>query len=347
MGPEVQEKEAILYRELPFKAAQCFVCPEQCIVEQGGQGFCRVRKNAQGKLYATHYGRVSFVQAEPIEKKPLFHFYPGAQVLSLGSIGCNLRCPGCQNGEVSYRWSRNGGTPLIDLSPQAAADLAGRLGCRGICWTYNEPTVWLEYVLDAAKAAREQDLRTILVSNGYMTEEALDRIGPHLDALRVDIKGFSADTYRAVTGRPAIGHVLAIARRAKEQWDLHVECVTNLIPGVNDSEREIRSLAAWIVRALGEETPWHLTRFYPNLKLVHIPATPIETLEQARAVGYQEGLRYVYLGNALFREGENTSCYACGALLIRREGYVVEHYLQGGRCPVCDAAVPGRWGGIP
>jgi len=221
--------------------------------------------------------------------------------------------------------------------------LTGRYNCGGIAWTYNEPAIWFEYTLDSAKLAKENNLYTVYVTNGYLTPEALDIIGPFLDAWRVDIKGFSDDFYRRLAKVSRWRGILEVAKRAKEKWDMHVEVVTNIIPTMNDDEQQLRGIATWIRDELGNLTPWHVTRFYPQYRMDHLPPTPVASLERALAIGQEEGLRFVYAGNVPGHRGENTLCYSCGKLIIKRLGYETELLgLDGSRCRFCGAELNVR-----
>jgi len=286
------------------------------------------------------YGEVASLSINPIEKKPVFHFYPGSRWLSLGALGCNFRCPGCQNWELSH--SRGG--PASYMSAEDLVSLAKRYNCLGISWTFNEPTLWLEYTLDGARLCKEQGLYTNYVTNGYITEEALDAIGPYLDVYRVDIKGFSRGSYGRTAHIADFAPILKAVKRAKERWGMHVELVTNVTPGFNDSDEELRGIARWIRDELGPYTPWHITRFFPHLKLSHLDPTPLSTLERAGVIASEEGLFYVYLGNVPGHPGENTYCHHCGRLVIRRQVFdVMECHVKEGRCGYCHTSLPGRF----
>jgi pyruvate formate lyase activating enzyme len=292
-------------------------------------------------LYTLMRGRTSGVWVDPVEKKPLFHVEPGSKVYSLGSVGCSFRCPGCQNWQITRGSPDDGMEPM---EPETAAEEAVRLGCRGIAWTYNDPVIWIEQTLPGARRARELGLFTVYVTNGYATPEHLELIGPHLSVWRVDLKGFSRATYKRVSGVARFEPVLEATLLAKRRYGMHVECVTNVTPTVNDDEKELRDLARWIRTELGPLTPWHVTRFFPYLELSHLPPTPLRTLERAMEIGREEGLRYVYVGNVAHHPAENTLCHACGALLVARDGYAVRvEALRDGRCSRCGAAIPGLW----
>ena len=332
--------EAILWEPVGEGRVRCAVCRRRCTIGPGSRGFCRVRENRDGRLVALTYGRVAALHVAPIEVKPLFHFYPGTTWLSMGSLGCNFRCPGCQNWEIAHA---SPDELARTIEPAELVELALRRGCKGLSWTYNEPTLWLEYTIDASRLARERGLLANYVTNGFATPEALDAVAPYLDAYRVDIKAFDRATLRRLANTDDLDGVLESAVRAKRHHGLHVECVTNVVPGYNDAPDQLAALARWIVAELGPETPWHVTRFIPHLDLSDVPPTPVATLEEARRLGMDAGLRYVYLGNVPGHEGENTWCDHCGALVIERTGRVVRNLLRDGRCPECGHPIPGRW----
>jgi len=340
-------KESLLAERLPGGRVRCNVCAVRCVISEGARGACRTRLNRGGTLYSLLYGRVSSACADPVEKKPLYHFHPGTRVLSMGTRGCNFRCPGCQNWDISHDSPDEFGRNLDQLDPVESARLAVRLGCEGICWTYNDPTIWLEHTLDAAREARRLGLYTAYVTNGYATPEHLELIGPHLTAWRVDLKAMSRSTSKKICGLARYEPVYEMTRLARHKYGMHVECVTNVTPTINDSEAELRDIARWIRTELGPDTPWHVTRFQPYLDLSHLPATPLKTLERIHEVGREEGLRFVYLGNVPGHPLENTYCPGCAALLIERHQYAVRRgVLADGRCPKCGTAIPGRWGDV-
>lgn len=333
-------KEALLYETVADGRVRCGVCRRRCLIGEGERGYCQTRANSGDKLYSLVYGEVASLSINPIEKKPVFHFYPGSRWLSLGTLGCNFRCPGCQNWELSHAEVGSGGTHFI--SPEKLVALAKQHNCLGISWTFNEPSIWFEYTLDGAKLAKEQGLYTNYVTNGYMTTEALDLIGPYLDVFRVDVKGFSNEAYHKMANIADFSGILEATKRAKGIWGMHVEVVTNVTPGYNDDEEQLRGIASWICNELGEWTPWHVTRFFPHLKLSHLEPTPIATLERALAIAHQEGLHYVYSGNVLAHPWEDTYCHRCGSLLIQRYGFDVRSYnIEGANCRYCKAEIPG------
>lgn len=330
--------EGLLYQTRPDGKVLCRVCPRLCIIAEGRLGVCKTRKNVGGKCYTLIYGKVCSVASDPIEKKPLFHFYPGSLCLSLGALGCNMRCIHCQNWQIAHADAWEDKDQLRDLQPDKLSYIAQRSNCQGVAWTYNEPTIWLEYAIDGARACHEYESRlyTAFVTNGYITEEALDLVGPLLDAYRVDIKGFRPETYRFIAKIKDIEPIFKAAVAAKHKHGCHVEIVTNIIPTVNDDDETLRSIANWIVKELGEKTPWHVTRFYPYLELDYLPATPIETLERALDIGRQEGLKFVYIGNVPGHPAENTVCPNCKRVVVRRDGYFVEKIdVKEGYCAFC------------
>lgn len=328
--------EALLYDRQPDDTVHCRVCPRGCRIATGKAGACRARVNRDGVLDAILYGRSCSVAVDPIEKKPLYHFFPGTSVLSLGTVGCTFMCGHCQNWQIAHADARAMARELRELPVTNLPVLADHNDCHGIAWTYNEPTVWLEYVADGAQVAHQHGLYTVMVTNGYITEEALDLVAPHIDAYRVDVKAFSDQVYRRLCRVPAFEPVLAAAVRAQQVHGCHVEIVTNLIPTVNDDEATLRAIAEWIVAELGPKTPWHVTRFMPYLELATLPPTPIASLERAVAIGHKEGLEFVYIGNVPDHDGQNTVCPRCGRLVARRTGYRVEDLaIRGTFCEMC------------
>jgi pyruvate formate lyase activating enzyme len=334
------EREAMLYETLPGSRVRCHVCQWRCLINPSKLGVCRMRVNRDGVLCVLNYAEVSSMAADHIEKKPLFHFHPGSHAFSLGTWGCNFHCRGCQNWEISCQDIPPDSRPLL---PEREIELARRHHCQGIAWTYNEPAIWFEYTLDSARLARDNNLYTVYVTNGYATPEALDAIGPWLDAWRVDVKGFTDAVYRQLARVPHWQGILEVTRRAREKWNMHVEVVTNVIPTVNDDDDQLRGIAEWIRDSLGELTPWHVTRFHPLREFANLSATPVATLEKAYRIGKEAGLKFVYLGNVPGHEYENTACYSCGQMVVRRLGYDTEVVgLDGSRCKSCGAELNFR-----
>lgn len=331
--------EAMLYEKLTGSRVRCNVCQWRCLINPGKYGVCRVRRNDGGVLQVLNYAEVTSMASDPIEKKPLFHFFPGSMVLSFGTWGCNFQCIHCQNWEISCVDNAEEMRRSVQiLSPQEAVSLAKKYNCAGLAWTYNEPSIWFEYTLDSARLAKENGLYTVYVTNGYLTPEAMDLIGPFLDAWRVDVKGFSDNAYRTLAKVRHWRGILDVARRAQDKWNMHVEVVTNVIPTINDDGEQLTGIARWIRDEMGELTPWHVTRFYPYYHLMHVPPTPIATLEKAYAIGREAGLRFVYLGNVPGHDKENTVCYSCGRKVIERVGYDSRIIgVENSKCRFCGA----------
>jgi pyruvate formate lyase activating enzyme len=335
--------EAALYEKLPDSRVRCHTCQWRCRINPGKYGVCGMYQNQEGTLFNLNYARVSSSAADPIEKKPLFHFYPGTLCFSLGTLGCNFHCKHCQNWEISTADSSSLLDSCRELQPKAAIELAKQYRCQGISWTYNEPTIWFEYTLDSAKLAKNSNLYTVYVTNGYATPEALDTIGPYLDAWRVDIKGFSDEFYKTLSGVPHWREILEVTKRAKDKWGMHVEVITNIIPTMNDDDKQLEGIAKWIRDELGELTPWHVTRFYPHHNLTHLPPTPVEAIDRACEIGRRAGLKFIYVGNVSGHESESTRCYNCGKVNVKRLGYQTEVTgLDGSKCRFCGAELNFR-----
>ena len=333
---EIELHRAMLYDKLPDNRAKCNVCQRRCNIAEDKVGICLTRVNKGGDIYTTIYNVVSSMHADPIEKKPVYHYQPGSRCFSLGSFGCNFRCVFCQNWEIAYADGTE--IPAVAghrVTPEQAVRLAVQYGCTSISWTYNEPAIWLEYTIDCAKLAKDQGLRTVYVTNGYITPEGLDAIGPYLDVYRVDIKSFSDEFYRKLINVPKVQGVLDVTKLAKDKWNMHIEAVTNVIPTWNDDPENLRPIARWVKENLGELTPWHVTRFFPCAELTNIPATPLKTLEVAKQIGLEEGLKFVYIGN--IAEDQSTYCPSCKARVIARTGYTthVEALTEEGACAKC------------
>lgn len=334
------EKEALLFEELNGKV-RCCTCERRCELLPDASGFCKTRKNVGGKLYTLVYGEISSISANPIEKKPLFHFHPGSKALTVGSWSCNFTCSWCQNYDISKSPQSIGQGRF--LSPPDFIELVRRSNCQGTSISLNEPTLLLEYSMEVFELARRHGYYNTFVSNGYMTLEALKLlIQKGLDALNIDIKGNAEAVLRFCNAD--VDKVWRNAAAAK-RWGAWVEITTLLIPGVNDEDRTVREIAHRIKDELGEATPWHVTGYYPAYKFrdeLHVPPTPISTLERARGIGKAEGLKYVYAGNVPGHPLENTYCPNCNALLIERWGFSVTSYsiTPERRCPQCSLEIP-------
>ncbi|MGB9870097.1 MAG: AmmeMemoRadiSam system radical SAM enzyme [Anaerolineae bacterium] len=316
---------------------RCRTCERRCVLRPGETGWCGTRRNQDGTLVTLIYGIVSSLSANPIEKKPLYHFYPGTVALTSGSWSCNFACPWCQNWEISKRPPDGGRF----YSPEALVAEAIRSGCQGTSISFNEPTLSLEWALDVFRLARQAGLYNTFVTNGYMTEEALELlVEAGLDGMNVDVKG-DARAVRQYCG--ADGEAVWRNLRRARELGVWVEVTTLVIPGVNDEPGVLAEIAARIAGELGPDTPWHLTRYYPAYRFT-APPTPVETLERAHREARAAGLRHVYIGNVPGHPAENTDCPSCGETVIRRWGlWRVENRLREGRCPACGAPVAGRW----
>ena len=331
--------EAMFYEKLEDKVVKCKLCPHRCRIDNFKRGICRVRENRDGTLYSLVYGRVISLAIDPIEKKPLYHFYPGSDALSLATVGCNFTCLYCQNYQISQLPKERGEIVGEEISAEEIVSQAKLKNCQVIAYTYTEPTIFFEYAYDIARLAKEEGIKNVFVTNGYISEEALRKINPYLDAANVDLKSFSEDFYRRICGAH-LEPVLSSLKLMKE-LGIWVEITTLIIPKLNDSEQELRKIAEFIV-SLGEETPWHISRFYPAYKLNEVSATPASTLHRARQIGLEAGLRYVYTGNVPGDEGENTYCPNCSRVVIRRYGYQIEEFhIENGRCRFCQTKIDG------
>ena len=329
-------KEAQYYRQEANQNVRCTLCPHGCLIADGKEGLCRVRGNRAGKLYALTYGQVVSAAIDPIEKKPLYHFYPGASTLSLGSIGCNLHCLHCQNWQISQCNMGQGEGMLQQLSPEAAAAKTRTVGAEILVFTYNEPSLWFEYILDCAELALPAGIKLVMVTSGMINPQPLQELLPVIAAYRVDVKGFTSEFYKKLTGFNVFDQVLANACTAFRQG-AHVEMVTNLIPGWNDDEEQLRGLATWIRDDLSPAVPWHITRYIPYHRL-KAPMTPVDRLELAERIGREVGLEHIYIGNVPGHFAQDTHCAGCGALLIERSGYTLrQNRLVAGCCPDCGA----------
>lgn len=356
--------EARFYETLPDGHVLCTLCPHDCRIPDGGRGACAVRYAMGGKLYTLVYDKVVTREIDPVEKKPLFHFYPGSSAYSMATVGCNLRCAFCQNWDIS-QWPKEhlakhaapeGGEratepicpslaeleraiPGEPVTPRDVVEAARRTGCRSIAYTYIEPTVFYELAYDTAKLARAEGIKNIFVTNGFIGEAALRELATVLDAANIDLKFFKDESYRRIS-RARLQPILD-AIRLYHELGVWVEVTTLVVPGLNDSEDELRSIAEF-VRSVGVEVPWHVSQFYPAYRMLDRPPTPLATLRRAAEIGREVGLRYVYEGNVPGERGENTYCYQCRALLVDRYGfYIRQNRIRRGACPDCGAKIDG------
>ncbi|HMM47560.1 MAG TPA: AmmeMemoRadiSam system radical SAM enzyme [Thiobacillaceae bacterium] len=331
------------WRALPDGRIECELCPRYCRLREGQRGLCFVRKMEGGRLVLTTWGRSSGFCVDPIEKKPLNHFYPGSSVFSFGTAGCNLACKFCQNWDISK--SRETDTMVDRALPDEIAAAAGKAGCTSVAFTYNDPVIFAEYAMDVADACHARGLKTVAVTAGYVTEEPRRAFFARMDAANVDLKAFTDDFYVKLTG----GHlqpVLDTLTYLKRETDVWLELTTLLIPGRNDSDAELEAMSRWIVAELGRDVPIHFSAFHPDWKMKNIPPTPVSTLTRAREIAMKAGLHYVYTGNVHDTVGGTTFCPACHAPLIVRDGYRIERYAltADGHCPQCGHAIAGRFG---
>ena len=332
-------KEAMFFEKLDDKRVKCNLCRHHCVIEDGKKGICRVRENHGGVLYSLVYRKLISENIDPIEKKPLYHFYPGTTSFSVATVGCNFRCLNCQNYEISQLPKGIGQIVGRDVAPEKIVEDALSHSCKSIAYTYTEPTIFFEYAYEIAKIATQKSLKNVFVTNGYTTREALTTIKPFLHAANVDLKSFSKETYKKLCGA-RLENVLDCIRSYKEMG-IWIEITTLVIPEINDSESELRQIAEFI-KSVGPEIPWHVSRFYPRYRLIEKPPTPVDTLRMAREIGLEVGLRYVYEGNVPGEGGENTYCYTCKKVLIKRYGYqIIENNIVNLKCPECNTTIDG------
>ena len=336
LGPRV----SLHYQSLKDGKIQCQLCPRECLVSVGGRGFCGVRENREGKYYSLVYGNPCAVHVDPVEKKPFYHLLPASTCFSIATAGCNFRCKFCQNWEISQVAPDD--TFNYDLPPDRVVDLARKAGSRSIAYTYVEPTIFYEYMLDTAKLARKEGLLNVYHSNGFINPGPLKELCKFLDGANVDLKGFTEAFYGGMSqGR--LAPVLESLKTLKSSG-VHLEITHLVIPTQNDDPETVRKMCAWIKDELGPDTPLHLSRFYPLYKLRNLPPTPVPTLERNRKIAAEAGLEYAYIGNVPGHEGERTFCPACKKLLIFRQGYSLgEINLSKGRCKFCGKPISGIW----
>jgi pyruvate formate lyase activating enzyme len=317
----------------------CTLCPRYCRLAEGQAGFCYIRQNVGGELISLGYGRPTGFAIDPIEKKPLNHFLPGTSILSFGTAGCNLGCKFCQNWDISK--NRLDELQSHRVTPAQIVELARREGCPSIAYTYNDPVIFAEFVIDTAREARAAGIRNVLVTAGYVTEEARGELFEYVDAANVDLKGFTEEFYHKVT-YSHLDPVLQTLVWLKRETEVWFEITTLLIPGLNDSEEEVTRECEWILANLGDSVPLHFTAFHPDFKMTDTPATPPQTLLRAREIARRLGLKFVYVGNIHDRDGQTTWCPGCGAALIARDWHSVRlNRLREGACPSCGLSIPG------
>jgi pyruvate formate lyase activating enzyme len=340
---DTQEKrEAMLYEPAGGEDVQCRLCGHECRIGPGQTGICRVRKNEAGRLVSMNYGALMALNIDPIEKKPLFHFLPGTQSLSVAAAGCNFQCAFCQNWQISQA-PRSGPAELGQpATPEELVTAAERRGCASISYTYTEPTIFFELAYDTGRLAREKGIRNCFVSNGYMTPLAVRRAADFLDAINVDLKAFRDETYRKVM-KARLQPVLDCLQAVVEAG-IWLEVTTLVVPGMNDSEQELRDIAEFIAGRLGPDVPWHVSRFHADYEMPDGQSTPLETLHRAVEIGKEAGLRFIYSGNVPGDDHESTRCPSCGRRVIHRTGFRVAGVdLADGACPDCGQGIAGVW----
>jgi len=332
-------KEARLYKKAEKGYADCYLCSFRCHIADGHRGVCGVRENTGGTLYSLVWGRLIAEGVDPVEKKPFFHFQPASRSYSIATVGCNFRCLHCQNSDISQMPRKGGRISGEEATPEEVVSEAWGSGCSSIAYTYTEPTIFFEFAQDTALLAREKGLKNLFVTNGYMTPECIGEMKGLIDGANIDLKAFTDSFYKKVCGA-RLAPVLKSIELMREAG-IWVELTTLLIPTFNDGEEELREMARWI-RATDKAMPWHVSAFHPSFQMNDIPPTPPSTLERAREIGLEEGLRYVYTGNIPGLKGESTFCYSCGAMLIERIGFTVgKNLIADGRCAGCGALIDG------
>jgi pyruvate formate lyase activating enzyme len=331
-------KEALLYEKLEHKLVHCHLCGHQCRIADKKFGVCGVRENLDGTLYTHAYGKVIASHIDPIEKKPLYHFFPGSFSFSIATIGCNFHCGFCQNWEISQSSFRDGDLGGEELTPQEIVEIAIKNKCKSISYTYTEPTIFFEYALETAKLAKAKGLYNNFVTNGYMSEDALKVIKPYLDAANVDLKFFKDSSYRNICKgslQPVLNSI-----RVMHKLGIWVEITTLVVPGENDSDEELREIEEFIV-SVDKNIPWHVSRFHPDYQFTDHKPTPEATLKKAQDIGNRCGLKFVYVGNVI-GFGNDTYCPNCQKLLIKREYFsVLEYNIKQNKCAFCNTVVPG------
>jgi len=316
----------------------CFLCSHHCLISNGKFGICHVRENRGGVLYTHAYGELIARNIDPVEKKPLYHFFPGSKSFSIATIGCNFQCSFCQNWQISQvKEAKASGVRSEEVKPEEVVQEARETGSKSISYTYTEPTIFFEYAYEISQLAKKEGLFNVFVTNGYMTEEMIRTIHPALDAANIDLKSFRDEYYRKVCG----GRLAPVLKSIElmKKLNIWIEVTTLLVPGQNDSEEELNGIANFLA-GLDPSIPWHISRFYPQYKMEDLESTSLEALTQAYDTGKKAGLRYVYLGNV--GQGNDTYCYQCRHLLIERYGFSVRvNRIKEGHCPDCQTAVDG------
>ena len=332
--------EARFYEKLPHKKIRCKLCPRECVIDDRERGYCGVRENRGGKYYTLVHSRIAAAHVDPIEKKPLFHFLPGAMAFSVATAGCNVNCKMCQNWDISQ--VRPEQVHATYFPPRALVDAARQSRCAAVAFTYSEPVVFCEYVMDAAEAAWAAGLRSAVISGGYIQQEPLKSLCERVDAIKIDLKGYSEKFYKEVVNgelKPVLNALVTIRRLGR--W---TEIVYLVIPTLNDSDAEFTGVSRWVKAELGVDVPVHFTLFHPDYLLKNLPPTPVKTLERAKAIADAEGLQFVYVGNVPGHPAENTRCPGCQRVVVERAGFTINAlHLDKGKCTFCHRPIPGVW----
>ena len=338
---EVDLKEAKWWEYDQKGKILCTLCPRYCHIGEGQVGFCFIRKNIGGKFYSTGYGKSTGFAIDPVEKKPLNHFLPGTGILSFGTAGCNLGCKFCQNWSISK--AKLDDKRSLDTTPSEVVSLALSYNCPSIAFTYNDPTIWGEYVIDISRIAKERGLKSVMVTAGYITEEAREDVYQYIDAANVDLKAFTEKFYHKLTFSH-LDPILDTLKWLRHETDVWFEITDLMIPGENDDIDETKRMCGWILDNLGDDVPLHFTAFHPDFKMMDKPPTPARTLTRARQLAISMGLQYVYVGNIHDRDGQSTYCLGCGEVLIRRDWHaVLLDIVDDGKCPKCGYQIPGSF----
>jgi pyruvate formate lyase activating enzyme len=331
-----------LYCHTPHagRYVKCQLCPKGCVISEDHRGDCRVRENHDGKLYTMVYGNPCAVHIDPIEKKPFYHFLPTSAAFSIATAGCCLHCLYCQNWEISQFPPEE--VESSALPPEQVVDTASANDCPVIAYTYSEPTIFYEYMLETARLGRAKGIKSVVISAGYINPAPLRELCHAVDAIKIDLKGFNEDFYEKVcfATLPPVLETMKIIH----QSGIHLEIVNLVVPTLNDDERDLRAMASWIVDNLGPDVPTHFSRFYPQYKLQNLPSTPVETLERAHAIAKEEGIHYAYIGNVPGHPADQTYCARCGKVIIARMGFTVtDYHIADGKCKYCGNPIPGVW----
>jgi pyruvate formate lyase activating enzyme len=342
--PEKDKKfiqEARYYEKLPHKKIRCLLCPRECVIDDRERGYCGVRENREGIYYTLVYARPCTYHADPIEKKPLFHFHPGTVAFSIATAGCNVNCKMCQNWEISQ--VRPEQVRSIYMPPQEVARLAKEYNCLSIAYTYSEPVIFYEYMEDSIIAGHAKNIKSVVITGGYINQKPLIDLCKLADAIKVDLKAYSEKYYREIVNgelKPVLDGLITM-----KKMGVWTEIVYLVVPSLNDSDKELQGLARWIKQYLGQDVPVHFTKFYPQYLLKNLPPTPLQTLERAKAIADAEGLHYVYIGNVPGHAAENTYCPKCRSMVIERIGYTIRNInIKNSRCTKCKTKIAGIWG---